>query len=73
MERVRKRHEIAGADPLDPHQCRRPRVIENLRHREWRKTMAWTLIEQFYLFGAVAVFVTLAGLIVYADRQTRLR
>ncbi len=35
--------------------------------------MAWTVIEQFYLFGAVATFVTLAGLIAFADRQTRSR
>lgn len=35
--------------------------------------MVWTVIEQFYLYGAVAAFVTLAGLIAFADRQTKPR
>ena len=35
--------------------------------------MAWTVIEHFYLFGAVAAFVVLAVTIAFADRQTKLR
>ncbi|MDH7799186.1 cell division protein FtsL [Beijerinckia sp. GAS462] len=33
--------------------------------------MAWTAIEQIYLIGAIATFLTFAGLIIFADRQTR--
>ena len=35
--------------------------------------MAWTVIEHFYLFGAVAAFVTLAALIAFADLRTKPR
>lgn len=46
-------------------------AIANIHRGRWRKTMAWTLVEQIYLFGAVAVFLTFAAMIAFAELQSR--